>query len=80
MADRTCEIVLAEKPATRARELWKNSTVRRHVHAPPRGLLGEMAAGRERCTYCGDMLCRKKREFVPAHLLSARVVAAHSEG
>ena len=54
MAECTCEIVLAEKPAARARELWKHTTVRRNVHAPLRDLLGEMAAGRERCMYCGD--------------------------
>ncbi|MFF2954925.1 HNH endonuclease [Kitasatospora sp. NPDC057965] len=54
MAECTCDIVLAEKPATRARELWKHTTVRRNVHAPLRDVLADMAAGRERCMYCGD--------------------------
>lgn len=54
MAECTCDIVLAEKPAARARELWKHTTVRRNVHAPLRDLLADMAAGRERCMYCGD--------------------------
>ncbi|MFJ6619937.1 HNH endonuclease [Kitasatospora sp. NPDC091335] len=54
MAECTCDIVLAPEPKARARQLWKNTTVRRDVHLPLRGLLGEMAAGRERCMYCGD--------------------------
>ena len=54
MAECTCEIVLAENPKTQARQLWKHSTVRRHVHGPLKDLLSEMAAGRERCMYCGD--------------------------
>ncbi|MGW4890996.1 HNH endonuclease [Kitasatospora sp. NPDC004240] len=54
MADCTCNIALAEKPETEARRLWKHTTVRTHVHARLRELLSEMAAGRERCMYCGD--------------------------
>ncbi|WBP92144.1 HNH endonuclease [Kitasatospora cathayae] len=54
MAECTCEIVLAPEPEIRARKLWNHTTVRTHVHAPLRDLLAEMAAGRERCMYCGD--------------------------
>ncbi|MFD9687767.1 HNH endonuclease [Kitasatospora sp. NPDC059088] len=54
MAECTCEIVLSPEPEARARTLWSHTTVRRHVYTPLRGLLTDMAAGRERCMYCGD--------------------------
>ncbi|MDH6129223.1 HNH endonuclease [Kitasatospora sp. GP82] len=54
MAEHTCTIALAPAPKTKAQDLWSNTTVRTHVHAPLRELLSDMAAGRERCMYCGD--------------------------
>ncbi|MFJ2779715.1 HNH endonuclease [Kitasatospora sp. NPDC087315] len=92
MAECTSEIVLAPEPETKARQLWKNTTVRRHVHAPLRDLLADMAAGRERCMYCGDNQATDIDHFEPIdrrpirafdwtnHLLACSLCNSHLKG
>lgn len=54
MAGHTDDIGQAPVPRQRAKQLWKHTTVRRHVHPALRTALAEMAPGLERCMYCGD--------------------------
>ena len=54
MAGHTGDIGQAAVPGQRAKELWKHTTVRRHLHPVLRSALAEMAPGLERCMYCGD--------------------------
>lgn len=54
MAEYTGDIGQAAIPRQRARELWKHTTIRKHVHPVLRSTLAEMAPGLERCMYCGD--------------------------
>lgn len=54
MSGHTDDIRQAPVPRQRAKQLWKHTTVRRHVHPALRTALAEMAPGLERCMYCGD--------------------------
>ncbi|WP_251982596.1 HNH endonuclease [Streptomyces violaceusniger] len=54
MAGYTGDIGQATVPKQRARQLWKQTSVRRHIHPVLKGVLAEMAPGLERCMYCGD--------------------------
>ncbi|MFC8841823.1 HNH endonuclease [Streptomyces griseoincarnatus] len=54
MSGHTDDIKQAPVPRQRAKQLWKHTTVRRHVHPALRTALAEMAPGLERCMYCGD--------------------------
>ncbi|MEU7336131.1 MULTISPECIES: HNH endonuclease [unclassified Streptomyces] len=54
MAGYTGDIGQAAVPKQRAKQLWKHTTVRRHIHPVLKSTLAEMAPGLERCMYCGD--------------------------
>ncbi len=54
MAGYTGDIGQAAVPKQRARQLWKQTSVRRHIHPVLKSALAEMAPGLERCMYCGD--------------------------
>lgn len=54
MVGYTSDIGQASVPRQRARELWKHTTVRKHIHPVLKSTLAEMAPGLERCMYCGD--------------------------
>ncbi len=54
MSGHTDDIRQAPVPRQRAKQLWKHTTVRRHIHPALRSALAEMAPGLERCMYCGD--------------------------
>ncbi|MEU6539827.1 HNH endonuclease [Streptomyces sp. NPDC047000] len=68
MADYTGDIGQATVPKQRAKQLWKHTTVRRHVHPVLRGALAEMAPGLERCMYCGDNQGTDIDHFEPVHV------------
>jgi hypothetical protein len=56
LAALTKEVNVAE-PGTRvvtAREIWKRSSTRTHVHGPLGRTLRDMALGLEQCMYCGE--------------------------
>ncbi|GHA10219.1 HNH endonuclease [Streptomyces echinoruber] len=49
------QVAAAADPKAAANTLWsRNTTVRTKVHPQVKQTLGRMAAGRERCMYCGD--------------------------
>lgn len=54
MVGYTSDIGQASVPRQRARELWKHTTVRKHIHPVLKDTLAAMAPGLERCMYCGD--------------------------
>lgn len=54
MSDYTGDIGQAAIPKKRAKQLWKHTSVRRHIHPVLKSTLAEMAPGLERCMYCGD--------------------------
>ena len=68
MADYTGDIGQAAAPKKRAKQLWKHTTVRRHVHPVLKSALAEMAPGLERCMYCGDNQGTDIDHFEPVHV------------
>ncbi|MCC9738672.1 HNH endonuclease [Streptomyces sp. MNU89] len=68
MAGHTRDIGEAAVPKERARQLWKHTSVRRHVHPALRSSLAEMAPGLERCMYCGDSQGTDIDHFEPVRI------------
>jgi len=72
MAGYTGDIGQAAVPKQRARQLWKQTSVRRHIHPVLKGALAEMAPGLERCMYCGDNQGTDIDHFEPKSLAPLR--------
>lgn len=78
MAGYTGDIGQAAVPKQRAKQLWKHTTVRRHIHPVLRSTLAEMAPGLERCMYCGDNQGTDIDHFEPIRVNPLRTFDWHN--
>ncbi|MGI5135702.1 HNH endonuclease [Streptomyces sp. CA-106110] len=78
MAGHTGDISQASVPKQRAKQLWKNTTVRRQIHPVLRSTLAKMAPGLERCMYCGDNQGTDIDHFEPVRINPLRTFDWHN--
>lgn len=78
MVGYTGDIGQAAVPKERAKELWRHTTVRKHIRPVLKDSLAEMAPGLERCMYCGDNQGTDIDHFEPVRMNPLRTFDWHN--